>query len=567
MRIKWHWMLLLLVVGALALVAGCGGDDDNAAGTTAADTNAESGASGGTLVFAGAADPVSLDPALASDGESIRPASQMYETLVNLKPGGTDLVPGLAESWEVADDAKSITFKLRSGVTFQDGEPFNADAVCFNFDRWYNFTGPAQSASASYYWQVTFGGYAKNTKENEALGKSLYASCEAVDDTTVTLNFTRPSASVLGALTLAPFSIASPKALTEFKADEGSLDADGVFSPSGTFGTEHPVGTGPFKLESWTRADKLVLVRNEDYWGDKALLDKLIIRPINDNAARLQALQTGEVQGYDLVEPQDIPTIQGDSKLQIVERPAFNIFYVTINQKVKPFDKLEVRQAVAYGLDRKSVVDNFYGGLGQVAKEFQPPSLSGYADDVTEYTYDPAKAKELLQKAGVTLPLQVDFWYPTGVSRPYMPDPKRNFEAFAASLNKSGFKVVPHSAPWTPDYLGRVLAGTGGALNFLGQTGDYADADNFIGIFFQGQKPQWGFNNPELTKALDEAEVEPDVAKRESEYQEINRTIMDYLPGIPVAHSKSALAFDANVKGYVPSPTTNESFAKVSIEN
>ena len=92
-------------------------------------------------------------------------------------------------------------------MKFQDGEPFNADAVCFNFDRWYNFTGPAQSASASYYWQVTFGGYAKNTKENEALGKSLYASCEAADDTTVTLNFTRPSASVLGALTLAPFSM------------------------------------------------------------------------------------------------------------------------------------------------------------------------------------------------------------------------------------------------------------------------------------------------------------------------------------------------------------------------
>ena len=109
--------------------------------------------------------------------------------------------------------------------------------------------------------------------------------------------------------------------------------------------------------------------------------------------------------------------------------------------------------------------------------------------------------------------------------------------------------------------------GHGGALNFLGQTGDYADADNFIGIFFQGQKPQWGFNNPALTKALDEAEVQPDVAKRETEYQAINRTIMDYLPGIPVAHSKSALAFDSNIKGYVPSPTTNESFAKVSIEN
>ena len=561
MRTKWRWLIPTLVAVALAGVAGCGGDDDESSGGG----KSTGGGSGGTLVFAGAADPISLDPALASDGESIRPASQIYETLVNLKPGGTEVVPGLAESWEVSEDAKAITFKVRSGIAFHDGEPFNAEAVCFNFNRWYNFTGAAQSASASYYWQVTFGGYAKNSTENEALGESLFASCEAVDETTVTLTFTKPSASVLAALTLAPFAIASPKALEEFKADEGTVDDTG-FKPSGTFGTEHPTGTGPFKLESWNVGDKLTLIRNEDYWGEKAKLDKLIIRPIGDNAARLQALQTGEIQGYDLVEPQDIPTIQEDSDLQILERPAFNIAYITINQKVPPFDKLAVRQAVMYGLDREAVVNNFYGGLGEVAKEFQPPTLEGYADDVMEYSYDPEKAKSLLQEAGLTLPVEVEFWYPTDVSRPYMPDPKRNFEAFAASLNKSGFKVIPKSAPWRPDYLGRVLEGKGGALNLLGQTGDFADADNFIGIFFQGQKPQWGFDNPELTKALDEAEVEPDPDARAERYQEINRTIMEYLPGIPYAHSKSALAFRANVKGYVPSPTTNESFAPVTIE-
>ncbi len=566
MRSKWHWLLLALVVGALALAAGCGGDDNNdSAGTTAEETGG-GGTTGGTMVFAGASDPVSLDPALVSDGESIRPITQIFETLVGLKPGGTELVPALAESWEVSEDAKAITFTLRDGVSFTDGTPFNAEAVCFNFDRWYNFTGPAQSASASYYWQATFGGYATNSKENEGLGESLYASCEATDDTTAVINLTKPSASVLGALALQAFAIASPKALEEFEADAGTLDEETGFKPTGTFGTEHPVGTGPFKLEKWEIGSKLTLVRNEDYWGDKAKLDKLIIRPIGDNAARLQALQNGEIQGYDLVEPQDVPTIEGDANLQIEERPAFNVAYVTINHKVAPFDKLEVRQAVAYGLDRQSVVDNFYGGRGEVAKEFMPPSLEGYADDVMEYPYDPAKAKELLQKAGLTLPVKVDFWYPTDVSRPYMPDPKRNFEAFAASLNESGFKVVPHSAPWRPDYLGRVDTGKAGALNLIGWTGDYADADNFIGVFFQGAKPQWGFDNPELFKALDDAEVEPDVDARSAKYQDINRMIMEYLPGVPYAHSKPALAFSAKVKGFVPSPTTNESFASVSLE-
>jgi peptide/nickel transport system substrate-binding protein len=306
--------------------------------------------------------------------------------------------------------------------------------------------------------------------------------------------------------------------------------------------------------------------RNDDYWGDKAKLDRLIFRPISDNAARLQALQSGEIQGYDLVEPQDVKTIEGDDSLQILDRPAFNVGYVTINQKVPPFDKIEVRQAVAAGLDREAVVSNFYAGRGEVAKEFMPPSLEGYSDDVQTYTYDPAKAKSLLQKAGVKIPLKVDFWYPTDVSRPYMPDPKRNFEAFAASLNKSGFKVVPHSAPWSPDYVGRVDGGKAGALNLIGWTGDYGDPDNFIGTFFQQPTDQFGFENEEIFNTLNNAEKETDAAKRTELYKEANEEIMRFLPGVPYVHTKPALAFEADVKGYVPSPVSLEPFSIVSIE-
>ena len=553
---KTRWLLLVVAALALAL-GGCGGDDGDEEG------GGGGGESGGTLVFAGAADPVVIDGALVSDGESIRTVTQIFETLIGLKPGSTDLVPALATKWEVSPDAKTYTFTLRDGVKFHDGTDFNADAVCFNFDRWYNFKGPLQSSSASYYWQSFFGGYAKN--ESEDLSPSLYKSCEATDDKTAVLTLTKPSASLLGALTQQAFSIASPKALEEFKADAGTVDEETGFRPTGTFGTEHPIGTGPFKFESWKRGDKLVLARYDDYWGEKAKLDKVIIRPIADNAARLQALQNDEIQGYDLVEPQDVPTIEGDENLQILERPAFNVAYVTINQKQKPMDKLEVRQAVAYGLDREAVVNNFYGGRGVVAKEMMPPEVMGYADDVTEYKYDPEKAKSLLQKAGLTLPVPIDFWYPTDVSRPYMPDPKRNFEAFAASLNKSGFKVTPHSAPWSPDYLGRVDEGTAGHLNLIGWTGDFADPDNFVGVFFQSYSPQFGFRNPELFNLLDQGEAEADEAKREEIYKQANRLIMDFLPAVPYAHSKPALGFRADVEGYVPSPTTNESFATVSI--
>jgi peptide/nickel transport system substrate-binding protein len=542
-------IVLPLAALVLALVAvGCGGKSKSG-----------SSKNGGELVFGTSADPVVLDPALVSDGESLRAADQIYEGLVTLKNGTTEVAPQLAKSWKADAAGTAWTFDLQTGVTFHDGTAFNAKAVCFNFDRWYNFKGPFQQQSATYYWQAVFGGFSDHKTP------SLYKSCEAKDDKTVVINLTKPSSSFLGALALTNFRFSSPTALQKYDADKGSVDADTGFKPTGTYGTQHPTGTGPFEFVSWTRGDRLVMKRYDNYWGDKAKLDRLIFRPIADNAARLQALQNGEIQGYDLVEPQDVKTIEGDSSLQILDRPAFNVGYVTINQKVAPFDKIEVRQAVAAGLDRQSVVTNFYGGRGEVAKEFMPPGLEGWSPDVQTYTYDPAKAKQLLTKAGVKMPLKVDFWYPTDISRPYMPDPKRNFEAFSASLNKSGFKVVPHSAPWSPDYVGRVDEGHAGALNLIGWTGDYGDPDNFIGVFFQRPSAQWGFQNEEISNTLDKAERETDANKRIDLYKEANQEIMRYLPGVPYVHTKPALAFTSNVKGYVPSPVSLEPFSIVSI--
>jgi peptide/nickel transport system substrate-binding protein len=562
-------LLLLLITLLLALgIAGCGGDDDEAEPSDTGAATEEDGeaASGGTLVFAGAADPVALDGALVSDGESLRVIQQIFETLVALEPGGTEPVPGLAESWEPNEDGTEWTFQIRPDVTFHDGDPLTAEAVCANFDRWYNFKGPLQNPSASYYWQVAFGGFA--TQDNpDAPAESLYESCEATDELTAVINLTKPSATFIPALAQGSFGIASPAALTEFEADAGTVDADGVFQPEGTFGTEHPIGTGPFKFESWTRGDSLTIVRNDDYWGEKALLDSVIFRPIADNAARLQALQAGDIQGYDLVEPQDIETIAADSNLQVIDRPPFNVAYVGFNVGTPPLDDIAVRQAIAYGLDRQSVVDKFYAGRAEVAHQFMPPEVEGYADSVTEYEFDPERSKQILQDAGYTLPVKLDFWYPTDVSRPYMPDPKRNFEAFAASLNESGFEVVPHSAPWSPDYLGQANEGKLPVF-LLGWTGDYGDADNFVGTFFQTPGAQFGTikaPNQEVHDLLAAAEAETDQATRVGMYQEANQLISDWLPGVPYAHSSPALAFAANVQGFQPSPTTNESFATVSI--
>jgi peptide/nickel transport system substrate-binding protein len=505
----------------------------------------------GTLVFAGASDPTYLDPALVSDGESFRVTEQMFEGLVKLKPGTTKIVPSLATSWNLKG-GKVWTFNLRKGVKFHDGTPWNAAAACANFNRWYNWTGPFQDPSATFYYQATYGGFKKNEVAN--LSSPLFKSCRTVGNYRIVVTLTKPSGVFFPSLVIQSFAMQSPTAMKKYGADEATL-AGGAFRSTGTYAFQHPTGTGPFKFSSWTIGQKVELVKNKSYWGTKARLDKLIIRPISDNQARFDALKTGEINAFDLAPPQDIGGLTGDSRLKVIKRPAFNVAYVTIHQGPgSPMNDIKVRQAVAYGLNRAAVVKNFYYGTGQVAHEFQPPSLFGYAKNVPKYAYNPTKAKALLNSSACKVPCKIDFWYPTDVSRPYMPDPKRNFEGFAASLNDSGFNVVAHSAPWRPTYVPKVNEGSAGDLNLIGWTGDYGDPDNFLGTFFRNFNPQFGFNNSAITGILNRALNEPNFPKRVKLYQQANILIMKYLPGIPYAHATPALGAEKRITKLIATP-------------
>lgn len=549
MRGKGVRLGLLAAAGALALVVG---------GSAVARTQHAN--AGGTLVFAGASDPTYLDPALVSDGESFRVTEQIFEGLVAIKPGTTQIRPDLATHWKISRDGKAYTFFLRHGVKFSDGTAFNATAACWNFNRWYNFTGPFQDASATYYYQAIFGGFHHN--ENSTLSPPLYRSCSARGPYTVIVRLTRRNGPFLPALSLSSFAMQSPTAIQKYGGNQGELRS-GTFYPTGSYAFSHPTGTGPFKLQTWQVGQRVVLVRNTRYWGPKPKLDRVIIQPIANNEARLQALKSGAVNGYDLVAPQDIGSIRSTSGLKVLNRPPFNVAYVTINQAHKPFDNLKVRQAIAYGLDRAAVVRSFYFGRAVVANEFMPPQIFGWTNKVPKYPYNPTKAKQLLQQAGVTLPLKVDFWYPTGISRPYMPSPALNFQAFSDSLEKSGFKVVPHTAPWRPDYVKDVNQGTAGDLNLIGWTGDYGDPDDFVGVFFGTYSAQFGFHNNAIFNILKKAQQEVNYKKRVALYHQANVMIMKFLPGVPYAHSKPALAFQKRVKGYVPNPTGTDFFLPV----
>jgi len=552
---KLKLVSMAAVVGAALLVVGAasaGYQPGAALGKRANDT----------LIYAGASDPTYLDPALVSDGESFRITKQIFEGLVDFRPGTTKVVPKLAKSWTVAKDGRTWTFSLRGGVFFSDGTAFNARAVCANFNRWYNFKGPFQDASATYYYQTVFSGFKHN--ENSTLGKPLYSSCRAAGPLKAVVKLARRNGPFLSSLVLSAFSMQSPTAMRKWGADQGTI-RNGTFYPTGQYPFRHPTGTGPFLLEKWTVGESVVLKRNPRYWGRKARLARIIVRPISDNTARVQALQTGEVFGMDLLAPTLVSTVKRNSKLKVLNRPSFNVAYVGINSAKAPMTDVNVRRAVAYGLNRQLVVNSFYAGRAQVAHEFMPPSLPGYEPKVTKYAFNPTKAKQLLNQSSCHVPCRISFWYPTGVSRPYMPDPKANYEAFKASLEQSGFQVETTSQPWRPDYVKNVNQGTAGHLFLIGWTGDYADADNFLGVFFQGFNPQFGERNAALDRLLDRAEQETRTARRIALYKQANRLISQFVPGVPYAHSVPALGFQKRVRNYFTSPIGTDEFDTVSL--
>ncbi|RKT84124.1 peptide/nickel transport system substrate-binding protein [Saccharopolyspora antimicrobica] len=519
------------------------------------------GGEGGTLTFGAAGAPDGFDPFYASDGETFRISRQIMEGLVGFKPGSADVEPELAESWEHSPDGKAWTFKLRTGVKFHDGTDFNAEAVCKNFQRMFDQTGAGQNQALSYYWIENFGGF------SDGKTPSLYQSCESPDPTTAVVHLTRASSKFPDILGLPSFSMQSPTAMEKYKANDVQAQGDSFVYPE--YSRSQPTGTGPFKFASYDEGNGTIkLVRNEEYWGEKTKLNELIFRIIPDETVRKQELESGAIDGYDFPNAADLKALR-DAGHNVQVRDPFNIMYLGITQKNNPALKdVKVRQALAYALDRETLVKANLPEGASVATQFYPDTVDGYADDVQKYPHDPAKAKQLLAEAGVPN-LTVNFYWPTEVTRPYMPDPQGIYNALAENLRAAGITVNPVSKPWNGGYIDDV-DNARADIFLLGWTGDYNTPDNFIGTFFGTTENRfytagspWG---ADLADQLKAADAEPDEAKREQMYQDINRKLMsEYLPAIPLSHSPPAIVTSAEVEGLQTSPLTAEEFASVSI--
>lgn len=548
-RKRWLSGAAIVAIGTIVLTACASQREEGGGEETSSDVDT-------TFVFGASGDVSSLDPAFASDGESFRVARQIFEGLVGVEPGTADPAPLLAKSWEQSEDGLTYTFELEEGVTFHDGTEFNADAVCFNFDRQNNFTGLAQSQSLSYYWGVIMRGYADS-------GTSIYGGCEAVSPTEVTITLTEPFAGFIPALSLPAFSIQSPTALEEYAADDvgGTAEAPTLSE----YATGHPTGTGPFQFDSWEPGAQTTVTAYDDYWGEQGVVEEVIFRVIGDTTARRQALETGSIDGYDLVAPADLGALEEDG-FMLVNREPFNVLYLAMNQAVPELADIRVRQAIAQAIDKEQLITQVLPEGTEVASQFMPPAVIGWNEDVTTYEYDPEAAKALLAEAGFdeANPLTITFNYPVNISRPYMPNPEQIFTNLASQLEAVGIVLNPVSNEWG-EYLDLMQGGSDHGIHLLGWTGDYNDPDNFVGTFFGLPTNEWGFDNPELFSALTAARGLPTAEEQEAAYLTINEDIMQFLPGVPLAHPVPTLAFAPRVDFYPASPVQDEVYNMIEL--
>ncbi|MFJ7953794.1 ABC transporter substrate-binding protein [Lysinibacillus sp. NPDC096418] len=532
MKNKKFWSLGLMLVLVLSTVlAACGaGDKKESSGSDSKGTN-----SSNSLVYGRGGDSVTLDPAQATDGESIKVTTNVYETLVNFGKSDVTIQPGLAKSWEPSEDGLTYTFQLEEGVKFHDGTDFNAEAVVKNFERWKN-----GGDKFSYYNSQFVVG-----------DKQVIDSVTAEGDYALVFKLSQPQAPFLQNIAMAAFAIASPAA---FEANDDAL-------------SDNPVGTGAFKFVEWKRNDSVTLEKNPDYRIDGLpKLDKVVYRSIPDNSARLLTLNNGEIDIAEGLSPADGASIKGNADLQLVERPSMNVGYLGLTATRAPFDNVKVRQAVNYAIDKQTIVDAFFEGYAEVAKNPMPPIINGYNDEIEGYNYDPEKAKALLAEAGYD-GKEIELWA-MPVSRPYMPDGQKIAEAIQKNLADVGMPSKIVTFEWAT-YIDKAENGEADAF-LLGWTGDNGDADNFLYTLLDGDNigsNNYSFyDNQELHKLLVAAQTEVDEGKRNDLYKQAQVIINNDAPWVNIAHSNSIIGASAKVKNYIAHPTGTDKLANVEIK-
>lgn len=526
---KRHLALLLAAVALVIAVSGCAqGESPSAGPGEAMGTEASAsvpGKPGGTLVIGmTAVNLPPLDTALtAAQGyEGYRLVGyQLYDALTGYDLQQSSkippLKPDLATSWSANADATEWTFNLRRGVTFTDGTPFDAAAAVFNFERFTNphfkWTSPELIGQAA-----TFAG--------------LIESAEAVGPYTLRLK------------TLAPDSHLPEDISTAFMASPTAVKKEGVKG----FGA-HPVGTGPFEFGSEVQGQELELLPNPDYWAGPPKLEKLVLKPLADPAARIAALRSGAVNWIEYPMPDDIASLESEG-FQVLANSYDHIWPWVLNSSAGPTKDPRVRQALNYAIDREAMANSLLQGTAEPAYQIAPHANAAYTPKNDLYSYDPTKAKELLAEAGYPDGFTMTVEYPTSGSGNMIPQPMN--EALMQELAAIGVQVKLKPVEWSA-LLGEVVTGKMPAgvdamnisLTFL--------QESSWGLYFGSEGPIniGHYSNPKVDALLAEAQTTVDLKARSHIYQEASALITRDAPWLFVVNDRNPRALAPDVHGFV----------------
>ncbi|HEV8674427.1 MAG TPA: ABC transporter substrate-binding protein [Methylomirabilota bacterium] len=484
---------------------------------------------GGTLTIVRPTDPVSLDP----HTETTAPGAWVYynilEPLIYLDEK-MHIQPKLATAYEVVSPTK-VRFKLRSGVKFHDGSPFNSAAVKFTFDRAFKSTPPARWASLA----------------------GPIAGAEVVDDLTVDILTKEPYGPILRSLAMLYPSIVSPAAVQ--KLGDGFLRA--------------PVGTGPFKFVEWRTNTQIVIERNPDYWGDKALVDRVVFKVVPEEGARMIALQTGDADMVMFPSPAQLPAFRRDSRYAVHEAPGLRIVYVGMNTRMPPLDDVRVRQALIQAVDRKAILDNIVEGLGVAPRSVLAPGVFGFKDMQFDqlYPFDRARAKALLgqagwtpgpdgilQKGGQRLTLN---WL---AQRGRYPKDGEITEAVQAMWKEVGIEAKVEFREWATVFNESLQVEFPRHNWTFGWVTTNADADySLFSLFHSQQVRPTGWNrahyaNPRVDALLEQARRSLNQGEREKLYGEVQDILAKEPVWIPIYNTKEIVLTKASVKGFTIHP-------------
>ena len=504
-----------------------------------------------TLVYCSEGSPENFTPAINTTGTSFDAARPVYNRLTEFTRGTTEVVPGLAEKWDISDGGKTITFHLRKGVKFhsvKDFTPtrdFNADDVLWSFNRMWKADHP--------YAKVSGGKYDYFADMDMP---DLLETLTKTDDYTVVMKLKSPNVAILANLAM------------DFAAIGSAEYADAMLKKGTPEQFDQvPVGTGPFSFVAYQKDAVIRFKANPAYYGEKAKVDDLVFAITKDPTARYSKLKANECQINAYPAPADLAEMKKDATLKVISASGLNIAFWAFNVNKPPLDKKEVRQALSMAVDRAAIIRDVFLGNGEVAKTLIPRTMWSYNDAITDYPYDPTKAKAMLDAAGVKA-LDIDLWYQP-VQRPYNPNGKRIGEMMQADLAKIGVNAKLVTYEWG-EYRKRAQGGESMTAQ-LGWTGDNGDPDNFFFLLgcpdgkpASNNIPKWC--NAEFNDLLLKARVIPDQAGRAKLYERMQVIEHEEAPELLVAHSIVSEAMRANVEGYKQSPLGTHAFEGVDVK-